>query len=650
MVGSYAIPSVLRNPYVQVFHANPNHIVVMKKKFDIQHWLQLSEPTVQNNSNSSPVSGEVSPGIQVRMGTFVSTPINDVEIILQRIESLQTDITANYADWRDIGFAFADEFGEAGRKYFHRVSHYFPGYSQHDCDKQYDSCLKSSGHGVTIKSFFHLAQQAGISLITGSSPSPNFRGGLQLLPNEGVSNPPVFPEHDDVSRSPLKDLWENEETIFNTPRISLEVYTKLPEILRESCEMFADAIEKDVFLIGAIAVISGCLPNIEGIYFDEPVSAHLYTFITAPAGSGKGKLKWAKYFGSKIHKTMVQQSIQEKDAYEQELENYNNLSKNQRQGVERPREPKRKMFYIPANSSASAFIQALSDNDFKGIIFETEADTLAGTLKQDWGNFSDVLRKAFHHESTNMFRRKDNEHIEVEDPHLSIVLSGTPKQVHNMMPDVENGLFSRFLYYAFEDYSDFKNPFVSHQNVNYIEFFEAKGEQIRELYQTLIEQPTPMEFRFTDEQAEVFTQQFNTLYKRNRMLLGNDFTANSRRLGLITFRVAMVLRSLRLLEDGDYSNLLVCDETDFQTAIQIAFTLEKHAIAVFQSLPNNNLKGLKLKFYNALPDNFNRQGYISIAKNMDIKEKTAEKYIGQFKDNGLLEHEHNNYTKPPNGK
>ncbi|MGD9928750.1 MAG: DUF3987 domain-containing protein [Mangrovibacterium sp.] len=595
----------------------------MKKKFDIQHWLQQTEPKENPSASKRPDGVPKSEDLEVNN--------NDVETILQRLETLHTDITANYADWRDLGFAFVDEFGEAGRDYFHRVSRHYPGYSQRDCDKQYDNCLKSSGHGVTIKSFFHLAKQAGVNIAADSSknePRPKSPSG-----DLGVK-----------SRQ-LKTHDSNLESIFNTPKIPTELYPQLPEILRESCEMFADAIEKDVFLIGAIAVISGCLPNIEGIYFDEPVSAHLYAFITAPAGSGKGKLKWAKFFGLRIHRNMVEQSIREKEAYEQEMENYNNLNKNQRQGVERPREPKRKMFYIPANSSASAFIQALSDNDFKGIIFETEADTLAGTLKQDWGNFSDVLRKAFHHESTNMFRRKDNEHIEVEDPHLAIILSGTPKQVHNMMPDVENGLFSRFLYYAFEDYSDFKNPFVSHQKVNYTDFFEAKGEQMYDLYQTLIGQPSPMEFRFTAEQGELFTRQFNTLYKRNRMLLGNDFNANSRRLGLITFRMAMVLRTLRILEDGDYSNPLICNETDFQTAIQIAFTLEKHAIAVFQNLPNNNLKGIKLKFYNELPDNFNRQAYLAVALALGIKDKTAEKYIGQFKEAGLLHHGHNNYTK-----
>lgn len=591
-----------------------------KKKFDIDYWLNkdqaAKEPTNappqqlnQNNEN------------------------NDVEVIVKRLEESHTDITANYSDWRDIGFAFANEFGESGRNYFHSVSRFYPDYSFSVCEKQYNNCLKAKGHGVTIKTFFHLAQQAGISLVT-------------TIPKQKLA------EHkrpDSLSKS-VSVYSGTDEVIFNTPQIPSEVYENLPEILKESTQMFSDGIEKDVFLIGAISVISGCLPNVAGIYFDEPVSAHLYSFITAPAGSGKGKLKWAKYFGLKIHKSMVEQSIRAKEEYEQELENYNNLNKNQRQGVERPREPKRKMFYIPANSSSSAFIQALSDNDFKGIIFETEADTLAGTLKQEWGNFSDILRKAFHHESTNMFRRKDNEHIEIEDPHLAIALSGTPKQVHNMMPDVENGLFSRFLYYAFEDYSDFKNPFISHQKMNYTDFFEEKSQQVYDLHQILISQPSPIEFRFTAEQGEVFTEQFNALYNRNRMLLGNDFNANSRRLGLVTFRIAMVLRTLRIPEDGDYSNPLICNETDFQTAIQIAFTLEKHAIAVFQNLPNNDLKGVKLKFYDALPDNFNRQGYLAVAKKLSIKDKTAEKYIGQFKENGLLNHEHNSYTKPTNGK
>lgn len=84
---------------------------------------------------------------------------------------------------------------------------------------------------------------------------------------------------------------------------------------------------------------------------------------------------------------------------------------------------------IPANSSASAFIKTLAYNNSTGLMFETEGDTLSQILKSDYGNYSDTLRKAFHHEPVSLCRRKDREFLEVDCPKLSVVLAGTPGQV-----------------------------------------------------------------------------------------------------------------------------------------------------------------------------------------------------------------------------
>ena len=438
--------------------------------------------------------------------------------------------------------------------------------------------------------------------------------------------------------------------IFNTPQLPAEIYNNLPESLRESAKLFQDAVEKDVFLIGSIAVLSGCLPNIEGIYFDEPHTAHLYAFITAPAGSGKGKMKWSRYFGQAIHESMVESSKSEREDYELKMKQYNILAQGDRLDEVKPEQPPRKMFFIPANSSSTAFIQALADNNCTGVIFETEADTLANTFKQEWGNFSDVLRKAFHHESTSLFRRKDSEFIEIESPHLAIALSGTPKQVQHIMPDVENGLFSRFLYYSFENDSDFKNPFLSHQKVDYTLFFKEQGRRIFRLYQRLSRLKKPVGFSLTSGQAIELTVEFDLMLKRNKLLLGNDFEANIKRLGLIGFRIAMVLSALRLQDDGEeLPKSMICNDTDFKTAMTITKTLERHAIAVYRSLPNNELKGNKLRFWEALPEKFNRQIYLKIADDLDIGGKMADKYIGQFKEKLLgLEYEYNRYCKTGN--
>ena len=806
------------------------------KEFDAAEWLRKAN---EEQSHGTPKTNTTI--------HFASTEptVDEVETVIRRIEASHTDITAGYENWRNLGFAFTEEFGEAGRGYFHRISRFYPDYKYDEAEKQYTSCKKSRGSGITIRTFFHIAQNAGVDIThkkQQASPTPtkviarksthlegDFSGARSeadandlrttddstreddqspntdagqsavratnnnanheeiqsfnsdsvqsdrrsAIPEPGLFDAPFYnidgmfsgnqsgtintiqftdtwvsadtsrpevlasgvagqalgvqPENAGASHSggktyrssagspagepsPLDgkrpggqssgksprsvagspatepsaldgkrpggqsaksvtdlsgsqsghaaetvadaaDTAEAEEEIvkvvpmFNTPRLPDSVHHRVPGLLRECCDMFAEDVEKDVVLVSALTVISACLPNIEGVYFDEFYTPHLFTFIAAPAGSGKGKAKWARYLGSAIHFSMVEQSKVEKADYERELDHYLTIPKAQREGLKHPVPPKRRMFFIPANSSASGFIQTLADNNFQGMIFETEADTLGTALKQEWGNFCDVLRKAFHHESTAMFRRKDSEHTEVIDPHLAILLAGTPKQIHNIMPNVENGLFSRFLYYAFEDHSDFRNPFLSYRDVNYVEFFTNKGKLVMEFYNTLLSRRDPIRFRFTERQGELFTERFNTLYQRNRLLMENDFNASSRRMGLITFRIAMVLSALRMLEDGHIPAQIECSDIDFEVACQITFILEQHAIAVFRTLPDNQKKIVKLSYYLELPLGFTRQDYLKVAGERDITAKTAQRYIREFTEIGWLKHEHNWYSK-----
>ena len=607
----------------------------MKANFDLNKWLNMNV----TNCDSQPLNFKTTI-LPVPNGPGRGLPFsNDTEIVINRIESMHTDITANYQDWLKVGFAFASEHGEVGRSYFHRVSRFYPKYSYADCDKQYDQCLKEKNVRTKISTFFYLAEQGGINIVCEDSTSID-KTSIESIKTIIVDKP---------LQTAIPVDSEIHSLIFNTPQLPKEIYPQLPLILNECCQLFLDGIEKDVFLVAALAVLSGCIPNIEGIYFDEKYSAHLYLFVTAPAGSGKGKIKWAKYLGQTIHDQMVEQSRKERTAYEADLQKWDNLTRPQKQGNERPAEPKRKMFYVPANSSSSAFIQALADNNYRGVIFETEADTLSVTFKQDWGNFSDVLRKAFHHESTSMFRRKDSEFIEINDPHLAIVLSGTPKQVENMIPDPENGLFSRNMYYGFEDQGVFKNPFVSHSQENYPEFFKHQGSVILDLYEQLQKRTQPIIFKLTDAQGIRFTAIFDTMLSKDNLLVGREFNATVKRLGLITFRIAMVITALRLLEDGEFPDTLTCSNLDFQTAITIAITLEKHAVAVYQKMGNNELKGKSLAFYEKLPEKFDRQGYLKVAAELSILPKSAERYIKLFQPK-LLSHSHNEYSKLPNSK
>jgi hypothetical protein len=98
-------------------------------------------------------------------GSFNANDMHeDVEYVIQQIEAYQCDLTWDYADWINLGFSFAHEFGEAGRDYFQRISRFYPKYDSRECDRQYDQCLKGRRSGRTIASFFYYAKQAGIEI------------------------------------------------------------------------------------------------------------------------------------------------------------------------------------------------------------------------------------------------------------------------------------------------------------------------------------------------------------------------------------------------------------------------------------------------------------------------------------------------------
>ena len=200
------------------------------------------------------------------------TEREEVEIVLKRIEANHIDLTADYADWCRLGFAFAHAFGEGGRTFYHRLSAFYPGYQPQETDRQYDACLKSRGEGVTLKTFFHMARTAGIDIHTGSEP---------VLP---VSSLPttVGKAETEETAAPLSD-----EPL---PTFSGEVKGHLPALLSDVVSRALSSEDADMLLLGSLTCLSACLPGVSGVYGERRVYPNLFLFVAAPASSGKGRV------------------------------------------------------------------------------------------------------------------------------------------------------------------------------------------------------------------------------------------------------------------------------------------------------------------------------------------------------------------------
>ena len=583
----------------------------MKKAFNPNDWLN------KGGSQEPPVS----PSPESSQCSEFSDLEHEIEQLVTAVESASSDIAPDYASWRDLGFALADALGESGRSYFHRLSRFYTGYDEREADKQYSACLRSHGSGITINTLFHLAKQNGIKLVRNPVKPYNVKNI-----NSYNSSPEESSELEELEESPM-------------PTFSQDIYGLLPSFLTDIIKKAKSFEDADLLLLGSLTALSACLPNISGIYAEREVFPNLFTFIAAPASAGKGRLTACRHLVTPIHNSLKKQYAVEMDEYHQ-LQNEYVLDKKNR---EPPVEPPIRTLLIPANSSSTSVYQVLNDNGGVGLIFETEGDTLANTFKSDYGNFSDGFRKAFHHEMISYTRRKDREFVELTKPRLSALLSGTPKQILALIPDTENGLFSRFIFYNMNLRIEWNNVF-SENSETLDEYFEHLGHRFFAFYQTL-QQSQSIRFSLSSSQQEQFNSFFEKVQLEYSNLFGTDIIASVRRLGLITFRLAMVLTALRLMDGRSVTPVIVCDDLDFRSVLIMAQVLLQHTAHVFGNLPTTepdiNKSATTIlcqKFFDILPSEFNRSTYLSAAERLNISPKTAEKYIRKFCTSGQLQH------------
>ncbi len=345
------------------------------------------------------------------------------------------------------------------------------------------------------------------------------------------------------------------------------VFNGMPAMFSDGLTILTDPTEKSVFLMGALGVISGLIPNIVGLYDAQTVTPNLYCYILGGYGSGKGALRYARALGNHVHRTKLAETMEAKE--------------NRMEGEP---EPPQLLHFIPANNSKTGFFELLASNQGAGTLFESEGDTLADAIRQDYGNFSDGLRKAYHHEQISYYRRTGREFVEIDNPRLSVVLSSTFDQLLALIPTAENGLFSRFCYFTLPPDPNFKNVFDT-RKTDYTARFQAIGEQLAKIYRFLNSQPDPITFQFNPDQKTRFLTYFQKLKTAMQDDVNHDLDGLINRLGLQFFRIAMILTTFRGFGGDGLTGPMDCGDQDFDLAMEIIEVLKNHAVDVYAALP-----------------------------------------------------------------
>jgi len=579
----------------------------MKEPFVIDDW--LSEPEEQHNPKPQPAR-------QVQIST--GGVIDDFMHVRNQIVARRLDITSGYMNYRDLGFAISYDLGEAGRQIFHDICQFNPEYDYQTVDRQYTACLNGKGTTkITGRTFFEMAKRAGLDI---TPTHPRVRNSANSVATNSAANTP--------------DAFSVADTM-PAPTFSDRVREYLPEFMQDVISRSENDKEADILILGTLSVTSACMPNYFAVYDDVTLYPNLCTLVTARAASGKGRVGHCKELVQPIHDELQKEYKTLYAAYEAKMVEYDRAKRDKKAALpEKPEKPPLLMLVLQGDTSSTAVKQIMHDNGGTALLVEPEADTLVQSFKSDFGDYSVTFRNAFLHESVGYHRRGGDEHVEVDKPKLSAVVSGTPEQIKKLIRSPENGLFSRFAYYFLESPLEFKDVFKRKGGSSLDKHLAELGKKYLDFYHEM-KAAHEREFTLTEEQQAQFLDYFSEESINQFIDFGEGIVATMFRLAVITFRIAMILTGLRMMETGDFLSNPICTDEDFHTAMVIADTLRQHATKVFCEFFGEKARtrlssSTEQSLLDALPTDFGRKDYIQAAKDLDINPRTAEGYISKF--------------------
>lgn len=403
------------------------------------------------------------------------------------------------------------------------------------------------------------------------------------------------------------------------------IYESLPSLVKDSCNIFNDKYEKDIFLTGLLAVFGGCFHNLYAL--NEPdkrqVATNLLAIIVGPPASGKGALNYARKMAKSI-----------KEIYSTNSKKVFKSSGNR--------------LFIPGNISSAGMIQLLAKNKGVGIMVESEIDTIVNANRQEWGNYSDIIRKSYENEEYSMYRKGKvlSEYSDIESLKLSVAISGTANQFRQLIYSTENGLFSRGTYYVFEPIAK-KFKFTGRMNTDtQIDDKFAKFARIAADYYELHLSFDCIRVIFSQEQLNEVENALQAL--KDELDDFPELEANIKRAFVMAQKIGAILTFLFECEDGSIQETIKCSEQALDTAIYLVALYMANAHSAYELLPSKvsiSLNDSQHQLLQLLPEEFTRTEAVQIGIENGIKQRTAYYAIEALEKKGLIKLQSNGKYK-----
>ena len=479
-----------------------------------------------------------------------------------------------------------------------------------------------------------------------------------------------FPLLSEVTQGVLEDpltlmnAQVDEEGVMVPCALPEAMMASLPQMMREPLSLYEDADVRTMLLMAMMPTIGSAMSNVRVRHERRLYSLGMMNVCVGPSASGKGAVGDVAGLVDGINEIICAESAQEMADYRKKHKRYDRLKKQLDGAAKRditrlvdindigeeadePQAPLRRMHSLPAKTTAANYYKLLYANGTNvSYLFVPELAELNAADRTSFGDFKYMMLAAQNEEPLHTARKTDDEDYRIEHTRLALVATGTMSSVQAFIPNLEDGLSTRFLYHNLPAKSTVRDEMDEAMAEAFNDVYTHHRHQLTAIWKELrqfdgkAEEELPR-LMLTDAQRSLINDYYRQMVAFIALTQPDrDLRAPILRTRLNLYRILMVIAVLRRHEALGTAEALFDErvftttEEDLRWGLAYIFYTMMQTSALYNRLrrepreeapKRTNISALVL--LTLLPRQFTTATAIQVGEEQGIKERTVRLHL-----------------------
>ena len=488
-----------------------------------------------------------------------------------------------------------------------------------------------------------------------------------------------FPLLEEVTQGGLEDplvlmnAHADEDGVVVPCALPDAMMKRLPQMMSEPLSLYEDADIRTMLLMAMMPTLGSAMSNVRVRHERRLYSLGMMNVCIGPSASGKGAVGDVAGLVDGINEIICSESVQEMTDYRKKHNRYTRLNKQLDRAaksdvtqlvdinditeeVDEPQAPMRRMHKLPSKTTAANYYKLLYANGGQiSYLHIPELAELNAANRTAFGDFMYMMLAAQNEEPLHTARKTDDEDFRIEHTRLALVATGTESSVHAFIPNLEDGLSTRFLYHNLPAKSDVRDEMDEAMAEAFNDVYTHYRGQLTEIWKELrqFDGKTDEELprlMLSDSQREMINEYYRQMVSFIALTQPDkDLRAPILRTRLNLYRMLMIIAVLRRHEamgtaEGLFDErMFTTTEEDLHWGLAYIFYCMMQTSAMYNRLRREEkeetpkaVRISALAFLEMLPTAFTREVATCTGSELGIKERAVTYHLNTLIRKGYI--------------